>query len=70
MSVSYENGTLNEAAALETIRTAPDDKDNAVGGVGGVWGGLIDSMSGVNNQDLQKVIGSAGAAAALKAGIT
>ena len=70
MSVSYENGTLNflEAAALETIRTAlTDDKDNAVGGVGGVLGGLIDSMSGVNNQDLQKVIGSAGAAAALRA---
>tara|TARA_B100001121_G_scaffold186442_1_gene162800 strand:- start:925 stop:2307 length:1383 start_codon:yes stop_codon:yes gene_type:complete len=70
MSVSYENGTLNflEAAALETIRTAlTDDKDNAVGGVGGVLGGLIDSMSGVNNEEIQKVIGSAGAAAALRA---
>tara|TARA_Y100000361_G_scaffold71109_1_gene62957 strand:- start:400 stop:1785 length:1386 start_codon:yes stop_codon:yes gene_type:complete len=71
MSVGYENGTLNfmEAGALELLTTAlTDAKGNEVGGVGGRLGDAIDAMAmDSNNQDLQRLIGAKGAAAALRA---
>ena len=71
MSVGYENGTLNfmEAGALELLTTAlTDAKGNEVGGVGGRLGDAIDAMAmDSNNQNLQRLIGAKGAAAALRA---
>ena len=71
MSVGYENGTLNfmEAAALETLtKVLTDEKGNEAGGIAGTLGSAIDAMSiDPNNRELQRLIGSKGAAAALRA---
>ena len=69
MSVGYENGTLNfmEAGALELLTTAlTDAKGNEVGSVGGRLGDAIEAIS-KNNTTVTQLIGSKGAAAALRA---
>ena len=71
MSVGYENGTLNfiEAAALETLtKFLTDAIGNEAGGIAGTLGSAIDAMSmPQNNENLVNMIGSKGAAAALRA---
>ena len=69
MSVGYENGTLNfmEAGALELLTTTlTDAKGNEVGSVGGRLGDAIEAIS-KNNTTVTQLIGSKGAAAALRA---
>ena len=69
MSVGYENGTLNfmEAGALELLtEVLTDAKGNEVGSVGGRLGDAIEAIS-KNNTTVTQLIGSKGAAAALRA---
>ena len=69
MSVGYENGTLNfmEAGALELLtKVMTDAKGNEVGSVGGELGAAIEAIS-KQRGEVAGLIGSKGAAAALRA---